>query len=72
MVLWVALLPVALIVASDAWVYRDATRREENHEPIVLRSKIITLRTAQDWTIACLFGWLVFFPLYILGRRQDI
>ena len=72
MVLWIALLPVVVIIASDLWVYRDAARLDREHEPVVLRSRIITLRTSHDWTIACVFGWIVFFPLYVLGRRHDL
>ena len=66
--------PVLLfVIASIAvWVHRDATRLAQEGSPVVLRSWFISLDSPQDWTIACVFGCPIFFPLYLLGRRQDV
>jgi hypothetical protein len=71
MLAWLPLFPVVLIAGSGAWVHRDATRLEREHSSVVLRSQFINLDSPQDWTIACVVGWIVFFPLYLVGRRQD-
>jgi hypothetical protein len=72
MTAWLPLLPVVLIAVSGVWVNRDATRLERDHSPVVLRSSFIKLDSPQDWTIACVLGWIIFFPLYVRGRNREI
>ena len=72
MIVWLPLLPFVLIAGSGLWVNRDAIRLERDHAPVVLRSSYITLDSPQDWTIACLLGWIIFFPLYVRGRGREI
>jgi hypothetical protein len=63
-------IPFAVIGLSDIWVFRDATAKSDEGAPVVLSSPFLTLETAESWTIACLLAWIVFFPLYLTGRRQ--
>jgi hypothetical protein len=69
---WLPLLPFVLIVGSGAWVYHDAIRLDREHSPVVLHSQLVNLDSPQDWTIACIVGWIIFFPLYLTGRRHDV
>ena len=71
MTVWLPLFPLVLIAGSGLWVNRDATRLERDHSPVVLRSSYITLDSPQDWTIACVLGWIIFFPLYVRGRGRE-
>jgi hypothetical protein len=68
---WLPLVPLLLIAGTCVWVHRDATRLARESSPVVLRSQFVTLDSPQDWTIACVVGWVVFFPLYLFGRRQE-
>jgi len=68
---WLPPLVLLLISGTGAWVYRDATRLEGEGSPVLLRSQYITLDSPRDWTTACIFGWVLFFPLYLSGRRHD-
>jgi hypothetical protein len=68
---WLPLMPLLLIAGTAIWVHRDAMRLIAENSPVVLRSPFGTLESAQGWTIACVLGWVIFFPLYLLGRRQS-
>jgi hypothetical protein len=54
------------------WVHRDASNKAQEGSPVVLRSKLINLTSPQDWTISCVLAWVVFFPLYLIGRQHDV
>jgi hypothetical protein len=63
-------IPFAVIGVSDIWVFRDATAKGVEGAPVVLSSPFLTLETPESWAIACMLAWIVFFPLYLAGRRQ--
>jgi hypothetical protein len=60
-----------LIAATGAWVHRDAEKLAQAGSAVVLRSQLVTLDSPQDWTIASALGWVIFFPLYVIGRSRD-
>jgi hypothetical protein len=68
------LIPVAalvLVLATDLWVYADATSQAGRGTPVVLSIGGFTLETPVVWFIACLILWVIFFPLYVVGRTNS-
>ena len=68
------LIPVAalvLVLATDLWVYADATTRAGRGTPVVLSIGGFTLETPVARFIACLILWVIFFPLYVVGRSNS-
>jgi hypothetical protein len=69
----IALLPIAVIVialATDLWIYEDAKAQHDQGTPVVLRWGAFRLDTPVGWLAACLVVWIVFVPLYLIGRRN--
>ncbi len=66
------LLVLLVVLASDAWVYVDATAQESRGTPIVFSSGPLILETPSAWFLASLVVWIVFFPLYLAGRRNRV
>jgi hypothetical protein len=67
-----ALIPLGLVVtilATDAWVYSDARAQAAHGTPVVFTYGVFRIETPPQWFFACLFLWLLFFPLYLVGRR---
>jgi hypothetical protein len=70
---FVAALPILVllvVLATDLWVYADATAHLERGTPIVFSFGGLELDTPTAWFLACLPLWIVFFPAYITTRRQ--
>ena len=67
---WLPLLLLVLIGGAAVWVHRDPTKLEQAGSPVVFRSQFITLDSPEDWTIACVFGWLIFFRRTCEGGRR--
>jgi cytochrome c oxidase assembly factor CtaG len=70
---FVAALPVLVllvVLATDLWVYADATANRERGTPVVFSFGNLKLGTPTAWFLACLLLWIVFFPAYIATRRQ--
>ncbi len=71
MPLWFpVLLVLGLAAATDAWVYRDAARMDEQGTPVVFATTSFTLETPESWLIACLVLWVIALPLYVTVRNQ--
>jgi hypothetical protein len=66
------LLILVAVVASDIWVYLDASRLNEDGDPVVLRLWTFRIQSPQAWFIFCLALWIIAFPLYLTGRRQRV
>ena len=64
------LLPLVLILATDVWVYRDDRAQCERGTPVVFTFGDFRLDTPTQWVVACTFLWMIFFPLYLIGRRS--
>ena len=68
----ILVLLVLVVLATDVWVYVDAKALCERGTPVVFSIGTFRVDTPAAWFFGCLFLWIVFFPLYITGRRQDI
>jgi hypothetical protein len=70
---FVALVPIVVLVvalAIDIWIYEDAKAQADRGMPVVLSWGALRLETPTAWIIACLLVWIVFVPLYLVGRRS--
>lgn len=68
-----ALAPIVVllvVLASDVWVYLDAEAQVRRGSPVEFRYGGFVVGTPAAWFVACLFLWIIFFPLYVTGRRQ--
>lgn len=66
-----SLIPVCVVlfvVATDLWVYFDASRCTRQGSPVYLRIGTFHLETPTGWFFACLVLWIFFFPLYFASR----
>jgi hypothetical protein len=69
----IAVVPVVVIVfalATDLWIYADAKAQDDRGTPVVLSWGGFRLDTPVGWLAACLIVWIVFVPLYLVGRRN--
>lgn len=62
------LLFVGIVLATAAWVYKDAKASAGRGRPIVSSVGSVELRTPISWFVACLLLWELCFPLYIDSR----
>lgn len=68
--LWVALVPLVVVLVADVWVYTDArARRGTGHEPGV-RIGALRIDSPEAWAIGCLVLFVVAFPTYLVARRE--
>ena len=68
-----ALAPILILVvvlASDLWVYLDESAQCARGTPVVFSFGMFKVDTPGAWFGACLILWIVFFPLYVAGRRH--
>lgn len=63
------LVPLVLILATDLWVYLDDKALSGRGEPVVFEYGGFRLDAPFDWVVACTVFWVIFFPLYLIGRR---
>jgi len=63
------LLPIVLIAATDIWVYWDDRAQCNRGAPVVFSFGSFRIERPADWVVACTFLWVIFFPLYLVGRR---
>jgi hypothetical protein len=65
----IAILVLGVIVlATAAWVYKDAKASAGRGRPIVSSVGSVQLSTPMAWFVACLLLWEFCFPLYIDSR----
>jgi hypothetical protein len=62
------LLLVGIVLATAAWVYKDARASAGRCRPIVSSVGSVQLSTPVAWFVACLLLWELCFPLYIDSR----
>ncbi len=62
------LLVVGIVLATAAWVYKDARVSAGRGRPIVSSVGSVQLSTPMAWFLACLLLWEFCFPLYIDSR----
>ena len=62
------LLVVGIVLATAAWVYKDAKASAGRGRPIVSSVGSLQLSTPVAWFVGCLLLWELCFPLYIDNR----
>ncbi len=62
-------LVLLVVLATDIWVYVDDKALSDRGTPVVLTYGTFRLDTPAAWVAACTFFWVIFFPLYLVGRR---
>ena len=67
----VPILFVLVVLASDAWVYADATERQQQGNPAPVSIRSLRLDTPQTWFLGCLLLWVVFFLLYLTATGRN-
>lgn len=63
------LVPVVVILVTDVWVYLDDRAQCERGTPVVFRYGSFRIDAPADWVVGCTFLWVMFLPLYLVGRR---
>lgn len=66
----IPILVIAGIAISALWVYFDEVAQCRRGTPVVFSFGAFHVDSPGDWFGACLFLWVIFFPLYLSGRRQ--
>ncbi len=61
---------VIAVVARDAWVARDAIRRQSRGEGVTASVGPVTLDRPEHWLLGCLLLWILVFPMYLVARHQ--
>lgn len=69
--LLVTLVLMVAIVASDIWVYFDATSLEVRGRPVVARLGTVEIARPEMWLVLIIVFWIFFFPLYLVARRAS-
>ena len=64
------LLPLLLIVATDLWVYLDDRSQGQRGTPVEFVLGAFRIDAPAEWMVACTLMWIIFFPLYLVGRSQ--
>lgn len=59
---------VGIVLATAAWVYKDATASAGRGRPVISSVGSLELGTPIAWFFACLLLWEMCFPLYIDSR----
>ena len=68
-----ALAPISIllvVLSTDLWVYFDEKAQCKRGTPVVLSFGMFKMDTPGAWFGGCLILWIVFFPLYLMGRRH--
>ncbi|MGN6300585.1 MAG: hypothetical protein ACTHN8_05770 [Angustibacter sp.] len=67
-----ALVPLAVVVGLDAWVYLDAGRRQGTACQVsVTVAGRLTLDSPVGWLVGCVVLFVVVFPLYLVARSRS-
>ena len=67
---YIPFLPLLIVVSTAIWVYTDERRRTAQGSPVTLRIGALTIDTAPKWLAVCVIVWIVFFPMYLIGRSR--
>ena len=66
----VPILALALLLPIASWVYTDAKALRGRGTPVVLATDFLVIDTPEMWSVLCLIAVFIFFPLYMMIRRQ--
>lgn len=66
----VALSPLVLIVTLDGWVYTDARSRHGTDREVRATIGSFEIDTPELWLTLCLLLFVLFFPMYLVARRE--
>jgi len=59
---------LVVVLSTDLWVYTDAKAQRDHGTPVIFALGSFKVDTPAAWFVGCLILWIVFFPLYIIGR----
>lgn len=65
-----ALVLLALVATLDLWVYLDARARQGTSREVSVTIGSLHIDRAEVWVALCLVLFVVFFPLYLVARRE--
>ncbi|MDQ2955529.1 MAG: hypothetical protein M3Y42_01010 [Actinomycetota bacterium] len=65
------LLVLAIVIATDLWVYADARRCAAINAPVSLRIGNLRIDTPVGWLVGCVVLWIFFFPMYLVSRSPS-
>lgn len=65
-----AAIALLLVAVLDAWVYVDARARQGSQLEVTVTIGSIRIDRPEVWTAGCLALFVVFFPLYLIARRE--
>lgn len=66
-----SMLALLVVLATDVWVYTDATARADGDAPVVASVGSWEISSPTVWLLCCVVVWIVFFPLYLVARRRS-
>jgi hypothetical protein len=68
--LTVTLVALVILVILDWWVYADAHARKRARDPVEVQLGAFEIDAPRVWLAGCIVLFVVFFPLYLVARRQ--
>jgi hypothetical protein len=66
----VPILVVALLLPIAFWVHADAKALRGRGTPVVLTTGFLVIDTPEMCSVLCLIAVYIFFPIYMMIRRQ--
>ena len=67
-----ALVPLAVVLGLDLWVYSDARARQGTRREVRARIGSLEIDRPQWWLAGCVVLFVLVFPLYLVARRASV
>jgi cytochrome c oxidase assembly factor CtaG len=61
---------VLIVAGLDLWVFFDARARQGTRREVTVTIGSMRIDRPEVWTACCLVVFVVFFPLYMVSRRE--
>ena len=61
---------LVVVAALDLWVYLDARARQRRGREVSLTVGSLQIDRPEVWLALCLVLFVLFFPLYLVARRE--
>jgi hypothetical protein len=68
----IPLLALVVVLITAAWVHADARASSDAGTPVVVVVGDLRIEAPEAWLVGCLVLWIVFFPLYLVARRNSL
>jgi hypothetical protein len=62
---------VLVVVGLGLWVFSDARARQGTRREVTVTIGSMHIDRPEVWTACCLVVFVVFFPLYLVARRES-